>query len=144
MESFPTMKLSFHTTARIRMKTSWTSDSLHLLFNWIGQRIDLLLSSDPKQVISMRQIEFFTISIEFAKVMFLHPSVCPQGGVPQCMLGYHPPQDQAPRPWDQAPPSGTRHPPLGPDLPGPGTLPRDQAPPRVRTVRILLECILVQ
>ena len=86
------------------------------------------------------------------------------GGLPQCMLGYHTPpeqappnpgpdpppgpgtppgpgspQDHAPPTWDQAPsspprtrhPHGTRHPP----------------PPRrrllLRTVRILLECILV-
>ena len=40
---------------------------------------------------------------------------CPRGGLPQCMLGYHPP----PRPD----PPGTRHPP-----PGPGT-PLDQTPP---------------
>ena len=51
------------------------------------------------------------------------------GGQPQCMLVYHP--------REQAPP-GTRHP------------PQDQAPPLpknrrllLRTVRILLECILV-
>ena len=49
------------------------------------------------------------------------------GGLPQCMLGYHPS------------PSGSRHP------PGPG-IPRDQAPPPrrrlwLRMVRILLECI---
>ena len=31
------------------MKRSWTSDKLHLLFNLIGQRVDLLLSSDPKR-----------------------------------------------------------------------------------------------
>ena len=32
----------------------------------------------------------FTVRNEVAKVMFLHLSVCPQEGLPQCMLGYHP------------------------------------------------------
>ena len=91
------------------------------------------------------------------------------GGLPQCMLGYHPPGTR------QTPP-GLGRPPLGPgrpppdqadppqdqaDPPGPGRPPRDQAdtppgpgrhPPGPgklqhtvyeRPVRILLECILV-
>ena len=53
---------------------------------------------------------------KFAKVMFLNVShsVHRGGGLPQCMLGYHSPPDQAP--------PLTRHP-LGPDPP------LDQAPP---------------
>ena len=46
---------------------------------------------------------------EVAKVMFSRACVCPQGGLPQCMLGY--------------PPGPDTHP-LGPDPP-----PRDQTPP---------------
>ena len=76
--------------------------------------------------------EVFTVRNEFAKVMFLHLSVCLQGGLPQCMLGYHP---------------RTRHPPQEQALPRqPGTPPRQAPPSRrllLRTVRILLECILV-
>ena len=62
-----------------------------------------------------------------------------RGGLPQCMLGYHPP-DQAGTPWDQAGippgsgnPPGTRHPPaqcmLGDTV-------------NKRAVCILLECNL--
>ena len=66
-----------------------------------------------------------TVRNEVAKFTFLHLSVSHSvhgGGLPQCMLGYHPPWDQAPLPWDQAPPRpgpqpGSRHP------------PQDQAPP---------------
>ena len=57
-----------------------------------------------------------TVRKEVAKVMFLHLSVSHsvhRGGLPQCMLGYHPPGpgnplEQTPR--DQAPPR-SRHPP---------------------------------
>ena len=63
-----------------------------------------------------------TVRNEVAKVMFLHLCVCPQGGggLPQCMLGYHPP-------------AGTH---------------QEQAPLLsrrllLRTIRMLLECILV-
>ena len=90
-------------------------------------------------------------------------SFCSQGGLPLCMLGYHPPAADPPTPgpgtcWEETP--QTRHPP-----PPPGAdTPPDQAPPRpgitqgadtareqtppgrwllLRTVRILLECILV-
>ena len=55
-------------------------------------------------------------------------SFCSRGGLPQCMLGYHPPRPGTPPP-DQAPP-------------GPGP-PREQRLLLLRTVRILLECILV-
>ena len=78
------------------------------------------------------QIAIFTVRNEVAKVMFLQVCVCPQGGVPDQV---HPPQDP-----------GTP--------PGPGTPPRQVHPPDqvhppvirplLRTVRILLECILVR
>ena len=57
------------------------------------------------------------------------------GGLPQCMLGYHhhPLLEQAP-PREQAPP-WSRHPPRADTPPGRWLL--------LRTVRILLECILV-
>ena len=65
--------------------------------------------------------------------MFLHLSVILfTGGLPQCMLGYHPPPpEQTPprprtpqsrHPLDQAPPPPSRHPP-------------DQAPPGSRHLR---------
>ena len=41
--------------------------------------------------------EDFTVRNEVAKIMLLHLSVCSQGGLPQCMLGYHPPE-QTPTP----------------------------------------------
>ena len=62
---------------------------------------------------------------KFAKVMFLHVSVIlfrGGGGLPQCMLGYHPPLEQTPLPHPgiRHPPSGIRHPWSG-HPPGPGT-----------------------
>ena len=45
---------------------------------------------------------------------------CTQGGLPYCMLGYHPSKDQIP--------PGTRHPP-GPDTPRPDTAPGTRHPP---------------
>ena len=51
---------------------------------------------------SIQSLSLFTVRKELAKVMFLHLSVCPQGGLPQCILGYHPPE--------QAPPSRSRPP----------------------------------
>ena len=60
--------------------------------------------------------DLVTVRNEVAKVMFLHLSVCPQGGLPQCMMGYHyhpreqspreqaSPPEQAPTPQEQAPP----------------------------------------
>ena len=41
-----------------------------------------------------------TVRNEVVKVMFLHLSVCPQGGVlPQCMLAYPPPPQQMAMLW---------------------------------------------
>ena len=79
-------------------------------------------------------------------------SFCSQGGggLPQCMLGYHPPPEQTPPPWSRPTPPGPDPPRTRP--------PRDQIPPEQTTppgsrlqhtvyerpVRILLECILVR
>ena len=97
----------------------------------------------------------------WGKVVFLEACVknsAHRGGLPQCMLGYHP-QDQAPpgtrhpprpgTPWDQAP-----HPPPGAGTPPRlGTFPPTRHPPprqsmlggtvNEQAVRILLECNLV-
>ena len=78
--------------------------------------------------------QIITVRNEVAKVMFLHLSVIlftGWGGLPQCMLGCHPPPG-AGTPQDQAPP-GSRHPPPPPE----------QRRLLLWTVRILLECILV-
>ena len=50
----------------------------------------------------------FTVRDEVANVMFLHLSVCPQGGgsLPQCMLGYHIPRGQTPVPDQTSPGAG--------------------------------------
>ena len=90
-----------------------------------------------------------------AKVMFLQASVIPStsgGGLPQCMLGYHTPQEQTSSlgadppsrhslpgsrhpqsrhtpPWEQTPPEQT-HTPLGADTPPEQTHPLQQTPPQ--------------
>ena len=59
--------------------------------------------------------KFFIVRNEVAKVMFLHVCVCPQGGLPKCMLGYQPPRRGTPgagipspteagTPWSRHPP----------------------------------------
>ena len=71
----------------------------------------------------------------WAKVIFSQACVCPQRGLPQCMLGYTPPpqeQEQTPpmeadTPWRQTPPGAdtpprSRHPP-GADTPPPRSRP---------------------
>ena len=84
--------------------------------------------------------------------MFLHLSVIlsTEGGLPQCMMGYHPPRTRHPPPGADTPawsrhPSGTSHP-LGPATPGTDTLLvqcmlGDTV--NKRAVCILLECNLV-
>ena len=80
----------------------------------------------------------FTVRNEVEKVVFLHVCVCPQGGLPQCMLGYQPPrsklppgagipQQQTPPPGADTPwsrPPGSRHTPL----PGSRHTPLEQTP----------------
>ena len=96
-----------------------------------------------------------------AKVIFLHLFVIlfTGGGVlPQCMLGYQPPQIRQTPPDQTPPPPRTRQTPPDqtPPHPGPGRHPPrpGRHPPRTRQtpsqhtvyerpVRILLECILV-
>ena len=79
---------------------------------------------------------FVTVRNEVAKVMFLHVSVCPQGGVP----GQLPPDQVHPHNplWDQVQPPGTGIPPDQVHPPHsetrytplePGTHPRDQVYP---------------
>ena len=122
---------------------------------------------------SIMHSQFFRLIITgrnevVAKVMFLQVCVCPQGGgcLPQCMLGYHPPDQADPpgpgrpprtrqNPLDQGDPTGPGRPPqdqADPPPPGPGRPPGTrQTPPGSRLqhtvyerpVRILLECILV-
>ena len=55
------------------------------------------------------------------------------GRLPQCMLGYHPPREDLP----EADPPKTR------PSPGADAPPSGERWPLLRTVRILLECILV-
>ena len=72
----------------------------------------------------------FTVRNEVAKVMFF-TCVCPHGRgcLPQCMLGYHPPgADPEQTSPEQTPPRADTPP---------------ERRPLLRTVRILLECILV-
>ena len=114
-----------------------------------------------------------TVRNEVAKVMFLQASVCPQGGWVGVSVsvhggihprGRHPPEQMPPAtdtPPEQTPPPGSRHHPPGVDTPPEQTHPPEQTPPPpgadapgadtppperrplLRTVRILLECILV-
>ena len=82
----------------------------------------------------------FTVLNEVAKVMFLHLSVVLFTGGVFLSACWDTPQDQAP-PWEQTPP-----PPQDQAPPGPGTPPPRRCEQRrllLRTVRILLECILV-
>ena len=90
-----------------------------------------------------------TVRNEVAKVMFLHLSVILfTGGLPQCMVGYHPPGTDTPpggdtpldhTPLDQAPPDQTpqtRHlpdqaPPLD-QAPPPDQTPPNRHPPKGR------------
>ena len=76
-----------------------------------------------------------TVRNEVAKVMFLHLSVCPRGGVP----GQVPPPDQVHPPGTRYTPQDQVHPRDQVHPPGPGT-PQGRS---TWTVRILLECIPV-
>ena len=86
-------------------------------------------------IVQISLLSYYRPQTKFAKVVFLHVSVILStgGGLPQCMLGYHPPGAGTTPPPEQIPPR-SRHPPeqcmLG-----------DTA--NRREVRILLECILV-
>ena len=87
---------------------------------------------------------YFTYKRSCGKVMFLHLTVILSTGL--CMPSVC--WDTPPR---QTSPLGSRHPPGSrhpqeTDTPGKQTLPRKQTPPQrplLRTVRILMECILV-
>ena len=63
-----------------------------------------------------------------------------RGGLPQCMLGYHPREGSTP-PGKEAAPRERAHPPRKEAHPPEGSTPRHTV--NKRPVRILLECILV-
>ena len=101
----------------------------------------------------------FTIHNEVAKVMFLHLSASHSvhsggEGAGGGYLGRYPPDQVHPpgsgtppldqvHPRDQENPPGTRYTPRQVHPPGPGTLPHSRRL-LLRTVHILLECILVE
>ena len=87
----------------------------------------------------------------WAKVIFSQACVCPQWGLPQCMLGYTPPKSKSRPPMEADPPREQTHPPEA-DTPRSRHPPKEQTTPGSsrfqhtvyeRPVRILLECILV-
>ena len=93
-----------------------------------------------------RSQSIFTVRNEVAKVMFLQACVCPQGEG-EYLTRYTPPGPDAP-PGPGTPPRTRYTPPEPGTPPGPGTPPPGpRTPPEIRpllrTVRILLECILV-
>ena len=91
----------------------------------------------------------FTVRNEVAKVMFLHVSVCPQGGSAPVHAGIHPPPNPDQRQTPPGPKADTPGPkadtPSGPKADTPQTKSRHPSARwlLLRTVRILLECILV-
>ena len=59
-------------SSRAHRRRKWNSPALLALASFLAVDIERLV---------------ITVRNEVAKVMFLHLSVCPQGGLPQCMLG---------------------------------------------------------
>ena len=91
---------------------------------WLEDKINVLSRNSPARC----RISVGYRPQRIAKVMFLHPCVCPQGvGLPQC-------RDTIPLGAET--PQGADNP------PGAGTSPGSRRL-LLRTVRILLECILV-
>ena len=69
------------------------------------------LNRGESRISKKDHLPIITVRNEVAKVMFIHLSVCPQGGLPQCMLGYHqhhppPPPEQTPKRRPPAPADG--------------------------------------
>ena len=121
---------------------------------WINTHLFVMIRVCLVLFLQSSNMKLFTVRNEVAKVMFLQACVCPHGGgLPQCMLGYygppgsrHPPGADPPGP--DTPHSGSRQPPPREQAhpPWKQTLPWSRPPqiwPLLRTVHILLECILV-
>ena len=94
------------------------STILYVRLSLVHMLHPLGLTSPSGKCVFLDKHRFVTARNEVAKVMFLHVSVCPQGGLPQCMLGYNPPPPRSKHPKDQ--PSRSRN------------TPPEQAPPRTR------------
>ena len=78
-----------------------------------------------QQLWTTLKLQISTFWMHSSRMRTVHSSSrLSQGGLPQCMLGYHP-REQTPRadPLDQA------HLPPGPDTPPPQQTPLDQEPP---------------
>ena len=103
--------LSTYMYQRILLNLTKSRIAIHLTHTRSIRRIQIkvltTLSFFTARKRSLRRLYFYT-----------YLSFYPQRGLPQCMLGYHPP-DQA------TPPPGTRHPP-GPGTPGTSPPPRKQ------------------
>ena len=93
------------------------------------------------------QCAIVTVRNEVAKVMFLQACVCPHGGgvcLSACWDTTPPLGSRQPPPWSRHPTPRSRHPPPGSRQPPLGADPPSERRPPLRTVRILLECILVE
>ena len=131
---------------------SWAEKNiLHLVTFccWCGRIGNVIPTSQHKFLplcnTCLGDSHIFTVRNEVAKVMFLQASVCPQGegvsvsvhaGIPHPLGADTPPR--ADNPWEQTPPSWEQTPPRS-RHPSP-----QERRPLLRTVRILLECILVK
>ena len=137
-------------------------------FPGVGTTLLLFCGTESLDVESLRSLIFTGRNEVVAKVIFLHLSVIlfTGGCLPQCILGYHTPQEQTP-PGSRSPQEQT-HPPGADTIreqtcpPGSRHTSQEQTPPgsrhpqadtppgsrlrhtvNERPVRILLECILV-
>ena len=131
---------------------SANSESYKTLINAVEFRLDDLFCQKllgPRRSATLTFPSLLPSAMKLWRLCFYTCVSVHRGGLPQCMLGYHPPgpgtppgtryppKDQAP-PRDQTPPPpGTRHPPQTRHTPRSRRL-------LLRTARILLECILVK